>query len=176
MPCARDMRVVARGAERAALLGAKEPVQHGNDQGGEDDQQRQWIAHGQLTHIALRQQQVILVHADCLIGLAAHDAQIDRIEGKLRQNAGENRRNAAARVKQSGDKPGKHTRERGAEQRQPRIQPRADQYDANRAAGCQRAVHRQIRDIQDAEGDVHTDRHDAPDKPLRDRARQCIQK
>ena len=63
-----------------------------------------------------------------------------------------------------------------AEQRQPRIQPRADQHDADRAAGCQRAVHRQIRDIQDAEGDVHTDRHDAPDKPLRDRARQRIQK
>ena len=169
------MRIVAGGAERAALFRTEEPVQHGDDRGREDDQQRQRIVRRQLAHIALRQQQVILVHADRLICLSAHDAQIDRIEGKLRQNTGKDRRNAAARVEQSRDQPGEHARKRGADERQPRIHPRADQHDADRAAGCQRAVHRQIRDVQNAEGDVNADRHNAPDEPLRDRARHRIE-
>ena len=173
--CARHARIVARGAERAALLGAEEPVQHGDHRKGEDDQHRQRIVKRQLAHIALRQQQVILIHADRLVCLAAHDTQIDRIEGKLRQNAGKDRRNAAARVEQSRDKPGKHARKRGADERQPRIQPRTDENDADRSAGCQRAVHRQIRDVQNAEGDVNADGHDAPDEPLRDRARHRIE-
>ena len=47
------------------------------------------------------------------------------------------------------------------------------QHDAHGAAGAHRTVHRQVRHIQNAVGDVHADGHNAPDDALGAGARQC---
>ena len=167
MPCARAMWGFAPvGAQRAAKLRAEEPVQDGDDRGCEEKQQRQGIVHRELAHIALRKQQRIFINAECLVCLAVHDAQIDRIQRKLRQDTGENGRNTAARVEKTGDEACQHTGEHRAQQGDPGIEAAADQHDADSAAGCQRAVDGQVRHVQNAEGDVNADGHNAPGETL----------
>lgn len=86
--------VRAGGADGAALLRAEEPVEQRDHRGGEEQQQRQRILRQQLAHgregahIALGNEQVVLIHADRLIRLALHDAQVDRVERELREDTG----------------------------------------------------------------------------------------
>lgn len=166
MPCARHVRIRAGGAKGAALFGAEEPVQRRDDRGGEEKQQRQRVIERELAHIALRKQQRVFVDAQRLVCLAVHDAQVDRIQRELRQDTGKDGRNAAARVEQTGDEAGKHTGEHRTQQGDPGIEAAADQHDAHGAAGRERAINGQIRHIQNAEGDVDADGHDAPGKAL----------
>ena len=58
----------------------------------------------------------------------------------------------------------------------PSVQTCPDQHDGHGAAGGQRAVHRQISYIQNTEGDVDADGHQAPDQALGHSARQRIEK
>ena len=166
MPCARHVGVVTRCADGAALFRAEEPVKCGDDGHGEKQQQGQWIVERQRADVALRQKQVVFVYTERLIGLACHDAQVDRVERELRQDAGENGGNAAARVKKAGDESCKHTCQQRAQERHPRIEPRADEHDADGAAGGERAIDGQVCDVQNPVGDVHADGHDAPRKTL----------
>ena len=147
MPCARHVGVRARGTQGTALFRAEEPVQRRDDRDGEDQQQWQRIFERQLAHIALREQQGILIDTQRLVCLAVHDAQIDRIQRKLRQDTGENGRDTAACVEKTGDETGKHAGEHRAQQGEPGVEAAADQHDAHSAAGCKRTVDRQIRHI-----------------------------
>ena len=45
---------------------------------------------------------MILVNADGFVSRHAHDAQVDGIEGKLRQNSGENGRDTELGMQQPG--------------------------------------------------------------------------
>lgn len=173
--------VRAGGADGAALLRAEEPVEQRDHRGGEEQQQRQRIFRQQLAHgregahIALGNEQVVLIHADRLIRLALHDAQVDRVERELREDTGKDGGNAALRVKKARDKTRQHTGEHRAQKRRPRAHARANEHHADRAAGGERAVHRQIRHVKDAVGDVYADRHDAPDQTLGDCAGQRVE-
>lgn len=105
MPCARAMRALAPVARIPQPdLRAEEPVQRGDEQGGDEQQQGHGIFQTQLPHKALGYDQVVLVHADGLIGLARHDPQVYGIERQLRQNTGQNSGDAAAGMERSGDK------------------------------------------------------------------------
>ena len=168
--------ICAGGTEGAALFRAEKPVQNGNEHHREYHQQRQGVIQTHRTHIPLGYQQIILIHAYCLIGLAAHDPQVDGVEGQLGQNTGQNGGDAAFRVEQAGDKAGQHTCQKGAQQRGPSVQTCPDQHDGHGTAGGQRSVHRQISYIQNTEGDVDADGHQAPDQALGHSARQRIEK
>ena len=102
--------------------------------------------------------------------------QVDGIQCQLGQNTGQNGGDAAFRVEQAGDKAGQHTCQKGAQQRGPSVQTCPDQHDGHGTAGGQRSVHRQISYIQNTEGDVDADGHQAPDQALGHSARQRIEK
>ena len=79
--------VRAGGPDGAALLRAEEPVEKADDHRQDEKGQGQGVVEPQLPDIALGCQQVILIHADGLVGLAAHDPQVDGVEGQLGENA-----------------------------------------------------------------------------------------
>ncbi len=56
---------------------------------------------------------------------------------------------------------------RAMKKRCPDVHAGEQAHNADRAAGGKRAVHRQIRHVKDAVGDIYADRHDAPDEALR---------
>ena len=168
------MGIRAGSADGVSLFRAEEPVQSGHDHNGQHDQQRQRVIQRQRADVPLAQQQVVLVHADGLIGLAAHDPQIDGVQSQLRQNTGQNGGDAAPGMEKSGDQTGQHAGYQRAQHREPRVQARPDQHHAHSAASGQRAVHRQVGNVQNTEGDVDADGHNAPGQTLRDSAGQCV--
>ena len=168
------MGIGAGSADGASLFRAEEPVQRGHDHGGQHDQQRQRIVQRQLADVPLAQQQVVLIHTDGLIGLAAHDPQIDGVQGQLGQDTGQDGGDAAAGVEETGDQTGQHAGYQRAQHGKPRVHTRPDQHDAHGAAGGQGAVHRQVGHVQDTEGDVDADGHNAPGQSLGDRAGQRV--
>ncbi len=97
MPCARAIVLVrAGGADGAALLGAEEPVEQCDQHGANSSSRMGLLSADRAGHAAQRQKQAVLIHADRSVGLHAHDAQVDRIERELRQDAGKDGRDAAA--------------------------------------------------------------------------------
>ena len=74
------------------------------------------------------------------------------------------------------DKSGQHTRDERAQKRNPYAVTIEHHHDADRAAGTHRAVDGQVGHVQYLIGNVHADRHYAPDKPLRARAGQGVEK
>ena len=168
------MGIRAGSADGVSLFRAEEPVQSGHDHGGQHDQQRQRVVQRQRADVPLAQQQVILIHADGLIALAAHDPQIDGVQRQLGQDTGQNGGDAAPGVKESGGQTGQHAGCQCAQHGKPRVHARPDQHHAHRAAGGQRAVHRQVGHVQNTEGDVNADGHNAPGQSLGDRAGQRV--
>ena len=122
----------------------------------------------------LGDQQVVLIHADGLVGLACHDPKIDGVQRQLGEDTGQNGRNPAPGVEQTGTQSRQHTRQKRAQQRGPWIPPGTHQHDAHRAAGGKASVHRQVGHVQNTVGDVHADCHDSPDQTLRSSAWKCI--
>ena len=149
--------VSAGGTQRAAQLSAKEPVQHSDQHRAEDDQDQDGVIEGHIADITGRDQQAVLIHADGQVGFAAaraetHNAEIDRIQRQLGQNTGQNSRDAAGRVEQARNKARQHTCCRSRQQGQPHRRPVKHHNNADRTAGTERAVDRQIGHIQDAVG------------------------
>ena len=100
-------------------------------------------------------------------GAQAHDAQVDGVEGQLGENAGQNGGDAAEGVEKARDQTRQHTGHDCAQQWPARwAAPLMVHNDADRAAGTQRAVHRQICNIQNAIGDVNANGHHTPDQAL----------
>ena len=126
---------------------------------------RHRVAQGQLFDPAQGDEQVIVVHVDGLVGLA-QDLQVDGIEGQLGQDAGQDGGDAHEGVQQAGDQAAGQAGDEGQQQSHPDVLPGQQGHDADRAAGAKGAVHRQVRHIQDAVGDVDADGHDAPDQAL----------
>lgn len=88
MPCARAMLTFApRCAQCAAILRAEEPVQQRNHCRGNHEQQQNRVVKRKIAHVAQGHQQVILIRIHRRVRLVAHDAKVDGIERKLRQNA-----------------------------------------------------------------------------------------
>ena len=108
---------------------------------------------------------------DGLVGLA-QNFQVDGVEGQLGQDAGQNRRDPHKGVEQAGDQAAQQACHQSQQQGHPDIAARQQSHDADRAAGTERAVHRQVGHIQNAIGDVHADGHNTPDQALRAGSRQ----
>lgn len=70
------------------------------------------------------------------------------VQRKLRQNTGENCRNAELRVKKPRAKAGQNADRYGKQQRRPSGKPLQKQHDRDCAAGGKRAVDRQVGDIE----------------------------
>ena len=98
---------------------------------------------------------------------AAEDAQVDGIERKLGQNTRQNRRDAHERVENARREAGEHADQKRRDHRDPHVAAADDEHGGHRAAGCDAAVHRQIGHIEDSIGNIHANRHDAPDHALR---------
>ena len=155
----------------AAHLGAEKPVQDGDGHKAENHQNQNGVVQDHIAHIARGNQQIVFIHADGQVRLAAagtrtHNAQVDRVQRQLGQDAGKDRGDAAGGVEKPGHKPRQHTGGGGGDQRQPHGYAVEDQHDTDRTAGTQGTVHGQIGNVENPVGQIHADRHNAPDKPL----------
>ena len=111
-----------------------------------------------------------LLHAGCLIGLC-HDAQVDRVQRKLREYTGKDRRNAELCVKEARAKTREHADNYGNQQRRPGRHPGKQEHYRDRAAGRERTVNGHIGYIQQSEGYKHAQRHESPYYALRNGSR-----
>ena len=107
-----------------------------------------------------------MVHTDGHVGAVAHDPQVDGVEGQLGQNSGQNARDAHFCVQNSGDSSGDAAGDQGSHQGDGGGDAADDHDRGHRAPGAQGAVYRQVRKVQDFIGDVHPQRHQAPDQAL----------
>ena len=83
---------------------------------------RRFRALAHFLQIAQRDQQVLFIHVEGLIGFHAHDGQIDRPQTQLGENARQNGGNAAAPcAKGRSASPGQHSGQNGAQKRQPDV-------------------------------------------------------
>ncbi|MPM81191.1 hypothetical protein SDC9_128243 [bioreactor metagenome] len=112
---------------------------------------------------------------DGFVGRHPHNVQIDGIQCELGQDSRQNCRDAKPRVEQAGAKPRQHPGENRSQHRRPGGPAPQNQHGGHRAAGGEGAVHRQIGDVQQTKGDVHAQRHHAPDNPLRHAAGKAFQ-
>ena len=69
-------------------------------------------------------------------------------------------------MEEAGDQAGEHTCQEGTQHGDPDVAAVHHQHDADRAAGAEGAIHRQVRQVQDPVGDVQADGHNAPDQTL----------
>ena len=168
--------VGAGGPQGAAVLRPEKPVENGNEHHQGDNGGHQRIAQGQLSCKPLGYDQIVLIHGNRLVRLAAHNPQIHGIQSQLGQNAAEDGRNTAAGVQQAGDHTGKQAHQEGTHQCQPGIAAGAHEHHAHRAAGGQAAVNRQVGHVQNAVGNIYADGHDAPEESLGNGAGRSIQK
>ena len=172
--CARHVGVAAGGADAAAELGAKEPVQNGDKHRNDDGHHKDRVlVERHVLDIAQRDEQVVFVDVDGLVGFA-HDLEVDAPQCKLGQDTGQDRLDAHERMENTGDKPCQQTRAGGRQNRRPNVPARQHADHADRAAGAQRAVDGQVRNVEHAVGDVDADGHDGPDQALRRRTRQRV--
>ena len=175
--------VGAHGPEAAAVFRAEEPIHDADEHEGQEQHQPDGVIQRQVPHVAQGHQHVLILvdaHGDVGPGTEirtdALDPQVDGIEGKLGQDTGEDGRDAHGGMEDAGDRTGQHAHDEGNEGGQPGIDAAGDQDRRDGAAGGERAVHRQVRDIQDAEGDVDPDGHDAPDETLGHGAGKLVKK
>ena len=164
--CAGHGGVGAGGTAAAAQLATEEPVQHPDECRRDEDDHHDGVVQGKFLDPAQREEQVVLVHVDGLVGLA-HDLQVDGVEGQLGQNTSQNGRYAHKGVEQAGDKAGGQTGQQSDEKRCPDVHAGEQAHNADRAAGAKGTVYGQVSHIQDAVSQVHTNGHDAPDEALR---------
>ena len=165
------MLVCAGGTQRAAHFSAEEPVQNTNQDSAENDQYNNRVIRRQRTHIAGRNQQAVLVHADRQVGFTAagagtHNAQIDRVERQLCEDTGQNSRYPAGGMEQTCDQACQHADQRSRQKRHTHRYAVQNQHNTDRAAGAQRAVNGQIGHIQNTVGNIDADGHNAPDETL----------
>ena len=69
-------------------------------------------------------------------------------------------------MEQTRCKPGQHADQKRRNHRNPYVASADNQHGSNCAAGRNAAVHRQIGNIKNAIGDIHTNRHNSPDYAL----------
>ena len=68
--------------------------------------------------------------------------------------------------KQTGHQSRQHSYQSCNENGKPDVGAASDQHDAYGTSGRQRTVYRQVGNIDDAERDIQSDRHDPPQHPL----------
>ena len=158
---------------RRADLGAKEPIQDGNDSHGEQDAQDDGNGGLRQTgHIADGGEHGAL-GKNGRIGLA-HDAQVDGPQTDLRKDSGED----CGNLKDGGqnardgtrDGAGAHTGQHGEQRVDVVID---DEHSADAAAEGKAAVAGHIGNVEQAERDKHAKHHNAPEDALRNGALQC---
>ena len=131
---------------------------------------------GHILQIAKRYQQIIFVDVQRLIGLHAHNGQVDRPQAQLRQNAREDGWDAARRVQKPRDQSGEHTGQDGGQERYPHVAAACNQHYAHGAPGAEGTVHRQVGNVQQLIGNIEPNGHNAPDQPLGNGAGQRVEK
>jgi len=172
--CARHVGVRARCAQRAAALRAKEPIQQRDHRHGKRREDDKRIGKRHCARVSGGDNQRIVIDADGHVRLAAENAQIDGIQRELGQDARQNRRNAHERMEQTRCKTGQHADQKRRNHRDPHVAAADNQHGGHRAARCDAAVHRQIGHIQNAIGDIHANRHNAPNHALRNGAGERV--
>ena len=78
-------------------------------------------------------------------------------------------------MEKARDEARQHPGREGRQHGQPGVDAAPDQHDADGAAGGEGAIHGEVRHIQDAEGEVDADGHQAPDQALPHGAGQGVQ-
>ena len=92
----------------------------------------------------------------------------------MRQDSGQDSGNSHDCVKDPGGQSGQHSGSGSRQHRDPDIMSAHQHHDADGASGTHGSIHGKIRDIQDTEGKINADRHNAPDKPLGGGSRQRV--
>ena len=106
--------------------------------------------------------------------LHTHDRHVDGPQAQLGQDTGQNGRDAAEGVQDTGDQACQHTRQQGGQHGDPQVGPASVQHHEYGGAGAEGAVHGQVGDVQNFIGDVDADGHDAPDQTLGYGTRQRV--
>ena len=100
----------------------------------------------------------------------AHNTQVDRPQGDLREDTGEDGRDLEHGVQKARDRTGEHTGEHRGDNRDEGVDTGDYEHSADASAECEAAVNRKVRDIEQLVGDEHTKDHDAPENALGDGA------
>ena len=102
-----------------------------------------------------------------------HDPQVDREQRDHGQDAGQQMQDLEAHVEGRRDDPRSRTRQHGEAGGDPRVPLRQDQRRGDRRPQREAAVHRQVRKIQDAEGQEDAQGHQGEHQPQLRRPQQC---
>ena len=112
-----------------------------------------------------RYQNIILSDAQSLICLA-ENFEVYGIQSKLSKNTCQNSGNTHYRVHEACHKTGEHTGKNRGGHCNGNAVAVDNHHNADRTARTDRAVNREVGDIKDLIGNIHTDRHNSPDKSL----------
>ena len=149
----------------------EEPIQQGYEGYHEDSKNYQRLAH--VSH-AVGDKQIVFGNIESDLGLP-HDLEVDRPQHELSENTGKNGGDAHKGVEYAGDKSRQHTRNKGKQQRQPHRLSRGNGHGADRRAGADGAVNRQVGYVKHLVGDINAYGHYAPDYTLSNGGRQRLQ-
>ena len=105
-----------------------------------------------------------LLLEDRHIGPVAQDADVDRVEHGHGQDAGQQVGHLEVVVDQRRRHAGQDPADERHQQRQPDVRAEQDALDHQGRSQGERTVHRQVRKIQDPEGDEHPQDHDPIDQ------------
>jgi hypothetical protein len=104
------------------------------------------------------------------VGPVAQDADVDRIEHGHGQNAGQQVGHLEPIMDGRGDKSGQHPAGKCQEQSGQRVHPAGQRGGHNHRAHGEAAVHGQVREIENTEGEKHPQGHDGVDQPFDENA------
>src|SRR5665648_464425 len=175
VPMARIMLVVAGGQQGEPELSVQQPVEEVLD----DDRERRHredqvpADHREREGVAKRLEDRL--HAEKRGVAAPHDAQVDGVEGRHGEDAGEQLRAVVGGVvlprleqemQEPCDQAGAQTRAHAGRGGQERRVAADDQGAGDGGAERQAAVYGQIGEIEHAEREEHAEHHEAVDEPL----------
>ena len=164
------MRIDTGRTDRASDLRSEEPVQNSDDRRIKNECQRNRLA----KHRDVRcKRHLMCAGRNGLIGLS-HDIQVNRVQGDLCQNSGQDVRNSHHRVKNARHKSRDNAADKCNKKCRERIHAPEDHHGADTAAERKRAVAGHIREVQDAECQIHAECHNTPDQALCQASRHSI--
>ena len=124
------------------------------------------ITGGDQKTLAIFKKHAVLLQAGSLVGLHAHDMQVDGIECKLGQDSRQDSRDAQPGVQEARTESRCHTGQNSNKQRQPCRAAADNQHNRYRTAGSKCAVNTQVGNVQHAEGNINSEGHKTPEDAL----------
>ena len=101
--------------------------------------------------------------------------QIDGIERELGEYTGQNGGDTQLGMEHTGAEASGHAGQHGHQQRRPGGPAGQNQHDGAGTAGGKGTINRQVRHVQQTEGNIYAKGHQTPDQSLRNAARHVFE-